>query len=990
ALNTKIVLDTASIDADLDLDVKGADLLALGLASRNVKSALKLKAAFKGDAEAFTLNSQVSDAVAVLDNKSYLFGDLEIKAFVRPDSTSVDIANRMLDLHLESNTDPATFSTALQRHINTYLTDSPRTDTLTNPVKLRLRGTINQAPVLTDVLVANLKELDTIAISADFDERSRKLKATINAPYINYGGNILDSLAFDINSDADALRFDFGLRELTAGPLAIQQTVLNGEVADKELNLDFTSFDANEKLIHIRSKVARVNENLQITVDPSELILNKKEWGIDSENKIILAEELTRFEKFVLSRNDQRLEISNTMAGIENDHIGIDFKNFKLATFLSYLNPDENLANGMLNGNFIVEDPANSPGLLADLDINDFKVIGVDMGTLALKANSDNGSEYKFDLGIKGGAADLDLTGSYVASPEAAKLNLDLNLNEIKMKTFEAFSFGELNEADGSLAGRIQLNGTTTDPIYKGDITFNDAAFEVTKLNTRFLLENETLNLDNDGIYFDNFRIQDPQQNAFTVNGNVGTEDLLVPTFDLEFNAENFHVLNSTKDDFELVYGDLSFDADASLTGNLNLPKVDLDFTIGEETNVTYMLPASQAQIESMDGVVIFVNKDNPDAILTQTEEESYVLAGVDVTARLKVNKDAVFNIIIDEQTGDNLQVQGDADLDFTMNPNGRMSLTGIYEIDKGHYELSLYNLVKRRFELAPGGQVVWSGDPFNAALNVSAYYDLETSASGLMSSVTNDNAIKNQARQELEFLVYLNIDGELMQPVISFNLDMPKDQQGAIGGQVYATVQQLNQQENELNKQVFSLLVLNKFFPNGGSDGSSGGTASIARDNINDAISDQLNTFSDKLLGNSGVELNFGLDSYTDYQSDGGTQDRTTLDVAAQKKLLDDRLIVSVGSEVDIQGTPSANEGPSPVIGNVSLEYLLTEDGRYRVKGFRRNEFENVIDGQLIISGISLIFTREFNKFDDLWQNMFRPNQEEGETTEEKLKDEN
>ncbi|HEA28823.1 MAG TPA: translocation/assembly module TamB [Leeuwenhoekiella sp.] len=984
ALNTHVVLDTASVNANVNLDVKGADLQALSLTSRNVKSALKLNADFKGDAEAFTLDSQITEGVAVYDNKSYLFGDLNLKAFIRKDTTSVDVTNRMLDLHLESNTDPATFTTALQRHINTYLTDSPRTDTLTQPVKLKIRGSINQAPVLKEVLVADLQELDTVKISADFDERQRKLTASISAPFINYAGNTLDSLAFNLDSNEEALRFDFGLRELKAGPIAIKTTILNGQVANKQLNLDFTSYDNEEKLVHILSKIARVNENLQISVDPSELILNRNPWTINPNNKIILAENLTHFEDFTLSRNDQQLQISNTMPGIEADHIGIDFKNFKLATFLSYLNPDENLANGSLNGNFILEDPANSPGLLADLKINDFKLIDVDMGTLALNANSENGSDYKFDMGIKGGAADLDLTGSYVANPEAAQLDLNLDLNEVKMKTLEAFSFGELEEAEGSLAGNIQVTGTTADPVYDGNITFNDAAFKVSKLNTLFLLAQETIKLDNAGVYFDDFKIQDPQQNDFTVNGTVGTEDLLVPTFDLDFKTKDFHVLNSTKDDFDLVYGDLSFDADASLTGNLNVPKVDLDLTVGEDTNVTYVLPASQAQIESMDGVVIFVNKENPDAILTQTEEQSYTLAGIDVTARLKVNKAAVFNIVIDEETGDNFQVQGDADLDFTMNPNGRMTLTGIYEIDKGHYEMSLYNLVKRRFELAQGSQVVWSGDPFNASLDVSAYYDLETAASGLMPEKDS------KYRQQLDFLVYLNVDGELMQPVISFNLDMPKEEQGAVGGQVYARVQQLNQQENELNKQVFSLLVLNKFFPDSGSDGSSGGTASIARDNINDAISDQLNTFSDKLLGNSGVQLNFGLDSYTDYQGEGGGQDRTTLDVAAQKKLLDDRLIVSVGSEVDLQGSPSANEGPSPVIGNVSLEYLLTEDGRFRVKGFRRNEFENVIDGQLIISGISLIFTREFDKFDEFWQNMFSSNQTEEETMEEKTKDEN
>ena len=87
----------------------------------------------------------------------------------------------------------------------------------------------------------------------------------------------------------------------------------------------------------------------------------------------------------------------------------------------------------------------------------------------------------------------------------------------------------------------------------------------------------------------------------------------------------------------------------------------------------------------------------------------------------------------------------------------------------------------------------------------------------------------------------------------------------------------------------MFSLLVLNRFYPDSGSDGSSGGFASMARNNLNDAVSDQLNMFSDKLLGKSGFEVDFGLDSYTEYQG-SSPQDRTQLDIAAQKKLFNDR----------------------------------------------------------------------------------------------------
>jgi translocation and assembly module TamB len=69
----------------------------------------------------------------------------------------------------------------------------------------------------------------------------------------------------------------------------------------------------------------------------------------------------------------------------------------------------------------------------------------------------------------------------------------------------------------------------------------------------------------------------------------------------------------------------------------------------------------------------------------------------------------------------------------------------------------------------------------------------------------------------------------------------------------------------------------------------------------------------------------------------------------------------------VDVQGSSSTGE-ETPIIGNVSIEYILTENGRYRIKGFQRNEFENVIDGQTIVSGIAIIFTQEFNKFSELW----------------------
>ncbi|WP_317231402.1 translocation/assembly module TamB domain-containing protein [Subsaxibacter sp. CAU 1640] len=988
SLYATVQLDSIAPEANAELDIRGADLKALGLMQREVKTGMKVFADFKGNGESYDVAAIVDDGVVVYDNKTYLVGDLNALAHVRQDTTSVSVKNKVVDLLLQSNAEPQTFSKALQRHIKSYFyRDEEVPDSITNPVNLKLQGKIIQAPILNEVFLVNVEDLDTIKIDVDFHEKERQLKANITAPHINYSGYELDSLAFIMDTDKEKFIFDLGFNNIKAGPFNIKKTKIEGNQANNELSLNFLAYDDEEKLIQIASKITGNRELLRFHVLPTDLILNKSPWNTPATNEILISENKLAFNDFRFTRDNQSIEITDKLSTISKDHIAIDFNDFKLSEFLSYLNPDEQFATGNLNGQFIVEEPFTSTGLVADLDITKLNIMQVDLGTLSLDAKSLGGNSYDFNAAMKGGEVDFDLKGDYVANTSGANLDLNLNLNRFNMTALNGFTQGQITEANGSFSGSFNVNGTTTDPRYEGNLTFNDAKFKVAMFNAGFALKNETLSVDNEGLSMNNFTILDENQNSFVASGTIGTESFINPTFDLNVKANNFQVLNASKDDNDFLYGKASFAGEAKITGDLAIPKIDMNMTVGSDTDVTYVMPTATANIEERDGVVIFVNRDNPDAILTRTAEKTSTIKGFDVSALLKIGKQAKVTIVIDKQTGDNFFVAGEGDLNFKMNPNGNMNLAGVYEVDSGHYELNLYGLVNRKFSIVSGSRVVWSGDPFDAKLDVKAMYEVETSASSLMAPVfsSDDPSVRGRFRQVLPFYVYLNIDGQLMEPKINFSLDMPEDEQGAIGGQVYGRVQQLNQQEDELNRQVFSLLVLNRFYPDPGSDGSTGGVASIARDNLNDAVSDQLNVFSDKLLGNTGFDLNFGLDSYTDYQG-AAPQERTQLDIAAQKKLFNDRLIVSVGSEVNVQGTNAPGE-QTPVIGNVSIEYILTENGRYRIRGFRRNEFENVIDGQTIVSGIALIFTQEFNKFNELWDAMFRSQTKKEEEEEAKLK---
>lgn len=988
--NADVVLDSVSPRASAHLHIIGANLESLGLMDRDVRTALKLDADFEGNKDGFDIISTIGDGVVVHDNKTYLLGDVLATAHVRSDTTSIWINNKIVQLSLESNTTPELFSAAIQHHISSYFSrEVTLPDSIQNPIKLNIRGQIVEAPVLNEVFLVNVKKLDTVKIAVDFDEMARKLKADITAPHIVYGGNSLDSLVFTMDTDKEKFIFDLGFKNIKGGPLDIPKTRIKGNQKDNEMSLSFNSIYKDSTLINIQSQITGTSEQLRFHILPEDLILDRNLWETPDDNEVLISKENLEFNNFRFSRNNEVVELSNKMPDVAKNHAAITFDNFKLSEILNYLNPSEELAKGNLNGSLITVDPFGNMGLLADLSIEDLNLLNVDLGILTVDAKSKGENSYDFNLGLKEGDVDLDLTGDYVAEQKAAILNLDLNINEFKMRALEGFSLGEIKNGDGSFSGKFSVTGNTNKPQYDGQLNFKNANFTISKLNAPFTLPSESLKIDNKGLAMNNFTILDENQNKLVMSGEVGTESFINPTFNIDLKANNFQVLNATKEDNDFLYGKASFDADARLTGDLQIPKLDAKITVNNDTDITYILPSSSVAIEERDGVVIFVNRENPDAILTQTTEKSATLSGIDVNAFLKIGKEAKITIIIDKETGDNFKVYGDGEFDFTMNPNGRMNLSGVYEIAGGHYEMNLYKIVNRRFELAPESRVSWSGDPFDAELDVKAVYNLKASASPLMAPISSgaDPSAKNKYKQVLPFSVYLNIDGELTKPVIAFDLDMPEDEQGAIGGQVYGRLQQVNSQEDELNRQVFSLLVLNRFYPEPGSDGSTGGFATVARDNLNDAVSDQLNTFSDKLLGGSGIQLDFGLESYTDYQGDTA-QERTQLDIAAQKKLFNDRLIVRVGSEVDIQGSSASGE-EAPIIGDVSLEYLITENGRYRLKGFRKNQFENVIDGQTIVSGIALIFTQEFNKFDELWQAILRGQTKKEKEEQEALKKE-
>ncbi len=229
---------------------------------------------------------------------------------------------------------------------------------------------------------------------------------------------------------------------------------------------------------------------------------------------------------------------------------------------------------------------------------------------------------------------------------------------------------------------------------------------------------------------------------------------------------------------------------------------------------------------------------------------------------------------------------------------------------------------------------------------------------------------MRNTYLQKLPFEVHLKLEGQLLKPEISFDIILPIDKNYNVGKDVVPVVQaklaQLRQEPGEIEKQVFSLLLLNRFVGENPfqSSGEGFNASSFARQSVSKLLTEQLNSLASGLIG--GVDINFDVASSDDYTT-GEKRNRTDLNVGLSKRLLNDRLTVTVGSNFELEGPQNTNQKSNNFAGDLSANYQLSKDGRYMLRAYRKNEYEALIEGHVIETGIGFIISIDYNHFKEI-----------------------
>ncbi|MEP6713430.1 MAG: translocation/assembly module TamB domain-containing protein, partial [Ferruginibacter sp.] len=398
--------------------------------------------------------------------------------------------------------------------------------------------------------------------------------------------------------------------------------------------------------------------------------------------------------------------------------------------------------------------------------------------------------------------------------------------------------------------------------------------------------------------------------------------------------------------------------------------------------DVTIVLPQNNYGKDDGKTVVRFIDLDtfkiNPP--VKYFEQEKVTPSGfanfLNYNLNISIDKDAALTVIVDPATGDEVRVQGEAQLNAGVDPGGNIVLSGTYELDKGYYDLH-YQFLERKFNLLKGSTITFAGPPTNAQINITAEYVINTSAKELLSNEVSDasSTLSNSFNQKLPFKVVLYLTGQLSKPTINFDIQVDEGSSlltSELKNTIDNKLSQLRTDPSATNKQVFSLLLFNRFVGEQSSDffaGNGGSFSDLARQSVSQFLSTALNQIAGDLFKGINVDLN--LNSYNDY-SNGGNAQRTDLNVAVSKSFLDNRLTVTVGQNFGVQGQDAASKASGSNTGfkpDVTIGYKLTPDGKYLLRAYTKNQFEVVLDGYVVETGVAFLVTMDYEKFRELFR---------------------
>ena len=938
-------------------EIEKANLVILGLEKDKKVSevALKLSADFTGD-HIDNVNGQIDlkDFSFKRDTNLLVIKNLKLNTFNSTEKNNITLRSDVADATIYGKYVFGEFDLTFRDYLHYFLPSaklpfSDRESTGKNAFQYDIR--IKKAEELGRFFVPGLVIKSPVVLSGTIDSDKKILTLEGNVNEININKNTISGLSLNSRNVGNKWSFRIGIQNaLMGGCLQVENFSLNNTLANDSLNTAITwnntrvpTYCGKVDLLGVFSMDNAGNNLADFYLNPSKIWVSDSLWQIERSHLHLDSTSIS-IDNFKIHHNKEQFSIFGKVTDNTSDKINVAFQGVQVNILDLLLGEDIGI-DGELNGTASLADPYHSFYLTSQLKLSDFTYLDENFGDILLDNFWDQAKgrlNTTLQL-VKDTKVGFELKGYY--DPRSDSLDYKTSFRDYPLKSLLPILSSFANKVEGQGNGQVSITGKLSEPKFNGNVAVSNVKVGIDYTKVVYAL-NDTVRFSGDSINFKNITVTDIENNKAKFNGTITQNLFSHMTYNLIATTNNLIALNTTNNDNNLFYGLAHAGGIIKISGKVADIKLDLSLTTkpGTQINVPLENPESVSEYD----FIRFVNPDTLNQkprIVERIDNSDGFEMNLDVTA----TPDAKVQLIFNSTVGDAIYGYGSGDLKFIYDKEGNFFIYGDYIIDKGDYMFTLQNVLVRKFHIEQGGLISWNGDPYGAIVDLNAVYTIKAPVNYLL---LNSNQNDNSRRLPVECKIILS--KKLLNPAVKFDINFPTADE-----RTKDELQQFISTQDDINRQMVSLLVMGQFFTpeymRGRQDFQTN-AGNLVGSTTSDILSNQLSNWLSQISNDFDIGFNY---------RPGDQVNTNQMELALSTQILNDRVTINgnIGNNSNLQKNTN-----NPVVGEVELFIKLNKSGKLQLKAYNRANDDLIYDTSLYKQGIGLSYREEFDTLGELF----------------------
>jgi hypothetical protein len=867
-------------------------------------------------------------------------------------------AEAYIDGEFKLNEIPDAFSSILHKYYPAYV---PLGSKLSSQQNFNYEIKTKNIEDYLSLFDQHIKGFNNSYIKGAINLYDKSIKLDAKVPELSYQGKVFTKINLQFEGNKDSLITNASISDIIfSDSVHFPETKINLSSTEDNTEIHIkTSASTTLNNADFNARVQTFNDGLNIHFYPSSFIINDKKWFLEKDGELSIRKNFVNANEIKFNHRNEQIILSSELDELTNEsHLNAQFKDIAIEDFVPYLFTDPDV-KGKLSGTIKITDPlgkatASFNGKIDSLLLEN-KVIG-NIEAIA-KVNTNNGI-INFNAYNKDTTNLFNIDGAFNYKDTLNnQIDLSLEGKKINLSILEPYLNGVFSQIEGTGTSHLIIKGNNQHKSLTGFVKVNNASLKVGYTQCRYFIENQNIKFEDGFINLDMLQIKDSLNNTATVKGNIKHDFFDQINFDnINVESGKISLLNTTKYDNNQFYGSITGKAFLKINGPLENLKMDID---GEpsilDSSHIYLNTSDTKENSSIDYI---------DFIPFGTKMEDIknkIKNNIVVNLNIKANPSCKVDVILDEETGDIIKGQGNGLINIKVGNIEPLSIRGSYNITKGDYTFNFQTFLKKPFTLSKG-IITWNGDPYSASIDIDAEYLAKNVD---ISSLSPNISISK--KEDLKIISHIN--GYLLHPNVKFDLQLQDKSETKRDDIAVKRLAEFKNDDNEMNKQVASLLLFNAIIVNNQNFLSQGNASSMITNTVGGIISSLLTNLFNKELEKATKGI---LSTYIDINPTFDLKKSTTqLQAnirAGLKILLSNRLNVLVGGNLDYNNPIYLQqlEKKGLITPDIIVEWLINKDGSLRIIGFNRSSIDLTMN-QRNRSGLQLSYRKDVNKLSDI-----------------------